>query len=80
MMESIILKTNKRKDKKKEERKRNKSIVSSQLLILRTEIKPTLCLVMTKLITEEKMKYSHQSKFIIHPEESQAFNLVEGIE
>lgn len=32
-----------------------------------------------KLITEEKIKYTQQLKFIIHQEENQVFNLVERI-
>lgn len=41
--------------------------------------KLTLYLDKIKLITEEKIKYTHQLKFIIHQEENQVSNLVEII-
>lgn len=79
MTESIIWKINKKKDKKKEERKKKRSIASSRLMIQKMLTKLPLYLDKIKLITEEKIKYTQQLKFIIHQEENQVFNLVERI-
>jgi hypothetical protein len=68
---------NKKRDKKKEERKKKKSIISSQLMIQKMPTKPPFHLDKIKLITEEKIKYTQQLKFITHQEENQVFNLVE---
>lgn len=77
MTESTTSRTSKKKDKRKEEGKRKKSIANCQLMTQRTPIKPPSCLVRTKPTTEEKMRSSHQSKFIILQEENPASNSVE---
>jgi hypothetical protein len=68
---------NKKRDKKKEERKKKKSIISSQLMIQKMPTKPPFHLDKIKLITEEKIKYTLQLKFITHLEEDQILFLVD---
>lgn len=48
-------------------------------MILRMPINQASHLVIKKLITEEKTKFLHQLKFIIHQEEDPIFNSVESI-
>ncbi len=46
-------------------------------MIQKMPTKPPFHLDKIKLITEEKIKYTQQLKFITHQEENQVFNLVE---
>ncbi len=73
------LKKNKEENNKKEEKNNKKLTASFQHMTPKMPIKQPLSLETTKQITEKKMKFLPQLKFITHQEEDQIFNLDEII-